>query len=175
MANNEADIYDMECMSPLYATPPHSPSSELSSPGQLPSINNIDECAGSGAASLNGGGHGASSSSGGKSILADNHFARDTHMRIILGNLKENQASSSRLVRIIHSNLNIISNVVLYFSKNKRSGITTNPAMRLIRSRFDSAAQLIRRTNNILSSNSQGSSSIGVKSGTFQWRKESQM
>lgn len=61
------------------------------------------------------------------------------------------------------------------FSKSKRSGITTNPAMRLIRSRFDSAAQLIRRTNNILSSSSQGSSSIGVKSGTFQWRKESQM
>lgn len=40
-----------------------------------------------------------------------------------------------------------------------------------------SAAQLIRRTNNMLSSNSnsQGSSSIGIKSGTFQWRKESQM
>ncbi|XP_073816453.1 uncharacterized protein isoform X2 [Musca autumnalis] len=156
MASNEADLYDMECMSPLYATPPHSPSSELSSPGQLPSINNIDDCTG-GASALNGGcGNGpSSSSSGGKSVLPDNHFARDTHMRIILGNLKENQASSS--------------------SKSKRSGITTNPAMRLIRSRFDSAAQLIRRTNNILSSNSQGSSSIGVKSGTFQWRKESQM
>jgi len=48
--------------------------------------------------------------------------------------------------------------------------------MRLIRSRFDAASQLIRRTNNILSSSSnQGSSSISVKSGTFQWRKESQM
>lgn len=48
----------------------------------------------------------------------------------------------------------------------------------MIRNRFDSAAQLIRRTNNILSSagsSGQGSSSIGVKSGTFQWRKESQM
>ena len=65
---------------------------------------------------------------------------------------------------------------IFLYSKSKRSGITTNPAMRLIRSRFDSAAQLIRRTNNMLSSNSnQGSSSIGVKSGTFQWRKESQM
>lgn len=97
MASNEADLYDMECMSPLYATPPHSPSSELSSPGQLPSINNIDDCAG-GASALNGGcGNGpSSSSSGGKSVLPDNHFARDTHMRIILGNLKENQASSSR-------------------------------------------------------------------------------
>lgn len=93
MASNEADLYDMECMSPLYATPPHSPSSELSSPGQLPSINNIDDCVG--ASSLNGGGSSASCS-GGKSVLPDNHFARDTHMRIILGNLKENQASSSR-------------------------------------------------------------------------------
>lgn len=61
-------------------------------------------------------------------------------------------------------------------SKSKRSGVSSNPAMRLIRSRFDAASQLIRRTNNILSSSSnQGSSSIGVKSGTFQWRKESQM
>ncbi|XP_049303711.1 uncharacterized protein LOC105232825 isoform X1 [Bactrocera dorsalis] len=151
---NEADLYDMECMSPLYATPPHSPSSELSSPGQLPSLNAFDEITAASGSSLSN--HGKSSSSGGKSVLPDNHFARDTHMRIILGNLKETQPSSS--------------------SKSKRSGITTNPAMRLIRSRFDSAAQLIRRTNNMLSSNSnQGSSSIGVKSGTFQWRKESQM
>ncbi|XP_016982181.2 ankyrin repeat domain-containing protein 50 [Drosophila rhopaloa] len=141
---NEADMYDMECMSPLYATPPHSPSSELSSPGQLPGLNAFvdDERAGT--------------SSGGGAKLPDNHFARDTHMRIILGNLKENQPSSS--------------------GKSKRSGVSSNPAMRLIRSRFDAASQLIRRTNNILSSSSnQGSSSIGVKSGTFQWRKESQM
>lgn len=92
MANNEADLYDMECMSPLYATPPHSPSSELSSPGQLPSINNIDDCPGM--SSLNG--SSGPTCSAGKSVLPDNHFARDTHMRIILGNLKENQASSSR-------------------------------------------------------------------------------
>ncbi|XP_068157454.1 ankyrin repeat domain-containing protein 50 [Drosophila tropicalis] len=144
---NDADLYDMECMSPLYATPPHSPSSELSSPGQLPALNAFvddDNRAGT------------SSGGGSKPKLPDNHFARDTHMRIILGNLKENQPSSS--------------------SKSKRSGVSSNPAMRLIRSRFDSAAQLIRRTNNMLSSSSnQGSSSIGVKSGTFQWRKESQM
>ncbi|BFF92372.1 ankyrin repeat domain-containing protein 50 [Drosophila madeirensis] len=142
---NEADMYDMECMSPLYATPPHSPSSELSSPGQLPGLNAFvdDDRAGT-------------SSGGAKASLPDNHFARDTHMRIILGNLKENQPSSS--------------------GKSKRSGVSSNPAMRLIRSRFDAASQLIRRTNNILSSSSnQGSSSIGVKSGTFQWRKESQM
>lgn len=74
--------------------------------------------------------------------------------------------------------MNII--FLLHFRKSlKRSGITTNPAVRLLRNRFDSAAQLIRRTNNILSSgshnNQEGSSSIGVKSSTFQWRKESQM
>lgn len=67
----------------------------------------------------------------------------------------------------------------LFYRKSlKRSGITTNPAVRLLRNRFDSAAQLIRRTNNMLSSsssNNEGNSSIGVKSGTFQWRKESQM
>lgn len=96
MPSNEADLYDMECMSPLYATPPHSPSSELSSPGQLPSINNIDD--GAGASALNGGSSSGASCSGSKSVLPDNHFARDTHMRIILGNLKENQASSSRYV-----------------------------------------------------------------------------
>ncbi|XP_037910341.1 uncharacterized protein LOC119651072 isoform X2 [Hermetia illucens] len=141
---NEADMFDMECMSPLYATPPHSPSSELSSPGQLPSHLTFEEI---------GGVSGYTS----KPIAnADHHFARDTHMRIILGNNKESNHSS----------------------KSKRSGIATNPAVRMIRSRFDSAAQLIRRTNNILnitSNSNQGSSSIGVKSGTFQWRKESQM
>lgn len=59
MRLNEADLFD--CMSPLYASPPHSPSSDLSSPHDdnvaVISTNN-----------------------------ADNHFARDTHMRIILGN-----------------------------------------------------------------------------------------
>ncbi|XP_055853257.1 ankyrin repeat domain-containing protein 50 isoform X1 [Episyrphus balteatus] len=156
-ASNDADMYDMECMSPLYATPPHSPSSELSSPGQLPSINAFEEIGGA----TSGNNHSTSAGGGGgsKSSSTDNHFARDTHMRIILGNLKDTSQSSSN-------------------NKSKRSGIATNPAMRMIRSRFDSAAQLIRRTNNMLSissSNNQGSSSIGVKSGTFQWRKESQM
>lgn len=57
---NEADLFD--CMSPLYATPPHSPSSDLSSPRDDPIMsNNLT------------------------SVNSD-HFARDTHMRIILGN-----------------------------------------------------------------------------------------
>lgn len=57
---NDADLFD--CMSPLYATPPHSPSSDLSSPRD-------DQTATRTLTSVN----------------AD-HFARDTHMRIILGN-----------------------------------------------------------------------------------------
>lgn len=103
MVVNDADLYDMECMSPLYATPPHSPSSELSSPGQLPSINAFEEIGGAGG-NIGGGsahhhtnGGAGGGSSNGKSALSDNHFARDTHMRIILGNLKEsNQTPSSR-------------------------------------------------------------------------------
>ncbi|XP_055384961.1 uncharacterized protein LOC129614395 isoform X2 [Condylostylus longicornis] len=153
--SNDADMFDMECMSPLYATPPHSPSSDLSSPGQLPQNHVFEEIGGNHIGLGNGlaATHNIGSSQKNASST-DNHFARDTHMRIILGNCKDSNNSAN---------------------KSKRSGIATNPAMRLIRSRFDSAANLIRRTNNMLSSNNQGSSSIGVKSGTFQWRKESQM
>lgn len=68
---NEADLFDLGCMSPLYASPPHSPSSDVSSPGQQQ--HGGDECA-SGEAN-------AKSAS-----ITDNHFTRDTHMRIILGN-----------------------------------------------------------------------------------------
>jgi ankyrin repeat domain-containing protein 50 len=57
---NDADLFD--CMSPLYATPPHSPSSDLSSPHD-------DIITGNNLTSVN-----------------SDHFARDTHMRIILGN-----------------------------------------------------------------------------------------
>jgi ankyrin repeat domain-containing protein 50 len=57
---NDADLFD--CMSPLYATPPHSPSSDLSSPrDDHNTTNNLT------------------------SVNSD-HFTRDTHMRIILGN-----------------------------------------------------------------------------------------
>lgn len=55
-------------MSPLYASPPHSPSSDVSSPGQQ----QAEEGAGEGNAK--------------STSITDNHFTRDTHMRIILGN-----------------------------------------------------------------------------------------
>lgn len=68
-------------MSPLYATPPHSPSSDISSPGQHPSLPNFEE----------------SSNVATNQTLTNqmkmDHFARDTHMRIILGNAhKESQS-----------------------------------------------------------------------------------
>ncbi|XP_058813085.1 uncharacterized protein LOC131677350 [Topomyia yanbarensis] len=152
MNPNDADLFDLGCMSPLYATPPHSPSSDISSPGQNQPPSSLAQL-GKQFEEMN------ISLSNNSTIMnpSDNHFARDTHMRIILGNNQKDQLQGGK--------------------SSKRSGIATNPAMRLIRNRIDSAAQLIRRTNNILSSggSGQGSSSIGVKSGTFQWRKESQM
>lgn len=152
MNPNDADLFDLGCMSPLYATPPHSPSSDISSPGQGQPPSSL-ALLGKQFEEMN------ISLSNNSTIMnpADNHFARDTHMRIILGNNQKEQQPGGK--------------------SSKRSGIATNPAMRLIRNRIDSAAQLIRRTNNMLSSggSGQGSSSIGVKSGTFQWRKESQM
>ncbi|XP_035899264.1 ankyrin repeat domain-containing protein 50 [Anopheles stephensi] len=159
---NDADLFDLGCMSPLYATPPHSPSSEISSPGQNQPPSSL-ALLGKQFEEMN------ISLSNNSTIMNphDNHFARDTHMRIILGN---NQKEGGQLQ-------GANGGAGAGGKSSKRSGIATNPAMRLIRNRIDSAAQLIRRTNNILSSggNNQGSSSIGVKSGTFQWRKESQM
>ncbi|XP_053661385.1 ankyrin repeat domain-containing protein 50 [Anopheles marshallii] len=160
---NDADLFDLGCMSPLYATPPHSPSSEISSPGQNQPPSSL-ALLGKQFEEMN------ISLSNNSTIMNphDNHFARDTHMRIILGN---NQKEVGGQLQGASGGAGAGG------KSSKRSGIATNPAMRLIRNRIDSAAQLIRRTNNILSSggNNQGSSSIGVKSGTFQWRKESQM
>ncbi|XP_050086792.1 uncharacterized protein LOC126571928 isoform X3 [Anopheles aquasalis] len=164
MNPNDADLFDLGCMSPLYATPPHSPSSEISSPGQNQPPSSL-ALLGKQFEEMN------ISLSNNSTIVNphDSHFARDTHMRIILGN---NQKEGH------HQHSGSASGAGGGGGGGKSSKrITTNPAMRLIRNRIDSAAQLIRRTNNMLSSgsNNQGSSSIGVKSGTFQWRKESQM
>lgn len=80
-ASNDADLSELGCMSPLYATPPHSPSSEISSPGaQHPSLQFEDGITATSTLSTNG--------------LKMDHFTRDTHMRIILGNAsKEAQAA----------------------------------------------------------------------------------
>lgn len=90
MLTNDADLSDLGCMSPLYATPPHSPSSEISSPGaQHPSLQFEDGITVTStlAAQQPQQQHG--------SPLKMDHFTRDTHMRIILGNAsKEAQAAA---------------------------------------------------------------------------------
>lgn len=58
-----ADLSDVGCMSPLYATPPISPNSDTNGP-------NFDEQFKT------------------SSAIFNEHFARDTHMRIILGTNK---------------------------------------------------------------------------------------
>lgn len=87
MLSNEADVSEMGgggCMSPLYATPPHSPSSEISSPGaQHPSLPHFE--GGSNDAAAAAAAAAANSTALANQIKMD-HFARDTHMRIILGN-----------------------------------------------------------------------------------------
>jgi hypothetical protein len=86
--NNDADLFDLGCMSPLYATPPHSPSSDVSSPGQNQPPSSL-ALLGKQFEEMN------INMSATSTICnpPDNHFARDTHMRIILGNKdsKDNQ------------------------------------------------------------------------------------
>lgn len=87
---NDADLFD--CMSPLYASPPHSPSSDLSSPhddnNAMANCNNLT------------------------SVNSVDHFARDTHMRIILGNnikeQKEKEAYENLLLFSSERSLNCI-------------------------------------------------------------------
>lgn len=89
MNPNDADLFDLGCMSPLYATPPHSPSSDISSPGQNQPPSSL-ALLGKQFEEMN------ISLSNNSTIMhpPDNHFARDTHMRIILGNnQKEPQQS----------------------------------------------------------------------------------
>ncbi|CAH2101957.1 unnamed protein product [Euphydryas editha] len=122
--------------SPLYASPPRSPS-EPRSPSPLPesqppSLTNVQPA------------------------VSDTHFNRDTHMRIILGRGRDKPATERQ------------------DSKNKRNGIVTNPAMRLVanvRNGLDNAAANIRRTGVALAA-SASSANPAVKTNAFQWRKE---
>lgn len=73
-------------MSPLYASPPHSPNSDISSPGQALPPHGFDEI-----------GSGMSTTTASQAFHHDHHFARDTHMRIILGNCnKEKEAKEAK-------------------------------------------------------------------------------
>ncbi|CAH2056153.1 unnamed protein product, partial [Iphiclides podalirius] len=131
---------ERDSTSPLYASPPRSPVSDICSPTAQP---------------LAAFGSQPPSLSSVQPALTDTHFNRDTHMRIILG--RDSKPSNDRSD-----------------SKNKRNGIVTNPAMRLVanvRNGLDNAAANIRRTGVALAA-SASSANPAVKTNAFQWRKE---
>ncbi|XP_061728069.1 ankyrin repeat domain-containing protein 50 isoform X1 [Cydia pomonella] len=154
---------DRDNMSPLYASPPRSPISDICSPTQ--------PTHGSQPPSLTA-----------QPVLTDTHFNRDTHMRIILGRDTKPQqerdsvaASKSRQAynRLVGS-LGRARGRIFKKTKGKRNGIVTNPAMRLVanvRNGLDSAAANIRRTGVALAA-SASSANPAVKTNAFQWRKE---
>ncbi|XP_064076065.1 ankyrin repeat domain-containing protein 50 [Vanessa tameamea] len=150
--------------SPLYASPPRSPSEPRSPsplPGsQPPSLTNVQP------------------------TVSDTHFNRDTHMRIILGRGRDKPATerqdsevvlSTRIAyKRIMGSLGRARGRIFKQTKNKRNGIVTNPAMRLVanvRNGLDNAAANIRRTGVALAA-SASSSNPAVKTNAFQWRKE---
>ncbi|XP_031330499.1 ankyrin repeat domain-containing protein 50 isoform X1 [Photinus pyralis] len=92
--------------------------------------------------------------------MSDTHFARDTHMRIILGN--SGSSSSSKTDKKTEN-----SNISSGNSKPKRNGIVTNPALRLVanvKNGLDTAAANFRK--------STSSSNPSTKTNSFHWRKE---
>ncbi|XP_076253776.1 uncharacterized protein LOC143192364 isoform X4 [Rhynchophorus ferrugineus] len=97
--------------------------------------------------------------------LPDNHFARDTHMRIILGSSgnspfgKDKKAEEKQEKE---SNNSKQSN-----QKSKRNGIVTNPALRLVanvKNGLDTAAANLRKT--------ASGANPASKTNSFHWRKE---
>ncbi|XP_053621795.1 ankyrin repeat domain-containing protein 50-like isoform X2 [Plodia interpunctella] len=152
--------------SPLYASPPRSPVSDICSPTQP----------------IGGVGSQPASLTAVQSIQQDTHFNRDTHMRIILGreckpqdrNDSEIRPSKSRVAynRLVGSFGRARGRI--FKTKNKRNGIVTNPAMRLVanvRNGLDNAAANIRRTGVALAASASSSNPV-VKTNAFQWRKE---
>ncbi|XP_047513171.1 ankyrin repeat domain-containing protein 50 [Pieris napi] len=142
--------------SPLYASPPHSPQRDRDDSSQPPSLTS-------------------------QPLVTDTHFNRDTHMRIILG--RESKPDRNESVVFLASRLAYNKFVgglgkargkIFKKTKNKRNGIVTNPAMRLVanvRNGLDNAAANIRRTGVAIAA-SASSSNPAVKSNAFQWRKE---
>lgn len=106
----------------------------------------------------------------------DTHFARDTHMRIILGNSnsngkndkkQENTNQSQRYVNeIIRKFHNLYVRNSFSNSKPKRNGIVTNPALRLVanvKNGLDSAAANLRK--------STSSANPSTKTNSFLWKE----
>lgn len=113
----------------------------------------------------------------------DNHFARDTHMRIILGNSsnlgvgkdkkadekqdKESNNTKQRYSYYIKITDYLISCSVCSNQKSKRNGIVTNPALRLVanvKNGLDTAAANLRK--------SASGANPASKTNSFHWRKE---
>lgn len=98
------------------------------------------------------------------SNMPDTHFARDTHMRIILGNSGSSSSSKTdKKTNQGHENSNISGGN----SKPKRNGIVTNPALRLVanvKNGLDTAAANFRK--------STSSANPSTKTNSFHWRKE---
>ncbi|XP_068622385.1 ankyrin repeat domain-containing protein 50 [Battus philenor] len=159
---------ERDSTSPLYASPPRSPVSDICSPTTQP---------------LAAFGSQPPSLTAVQPVLTDTHFNRDTHMRIILGRDSKPSndrsdhevwtARSSTYSKIVGS-LGRARGRIFKKTKNKRNGIVTNPAMRLVanvRNGLDSAAANIRRTGVALAA-SASSANPAVKTNAFQWRKE---
>ncbi|XP_030754817.1 ankyrin repeat domain-containing protein 50-like isoform X3 [Sitophilus oryzae] len=97
--------------------------------------------------------------------VSDNHFARDTHMRIILGNSGNSVFGKDKKPEDKHekeTNNSKHSN-----QKSKRNGIVTNPALRLVanvKNGLDSAAANLRK--------SASGANPASKTNSFHWRKE---
>ncbi|CAH0549633.1 unnamed protein product [Brassicogethes aeneus] len=98
----------------------------------------------------------------------DTHFARDTHMRIILGNSGNSSAFGSKTDKKSDNNADN-SNSKSSNQKPKRNGLVSNlnPALRLVanvKNGLDSAAQNLRK--------STSGNNPSTKTNSFHWRKE---
>ncbi|XP_063929654.1 ankyrin repeat domain-containing protein 50 isoform X4 [Zophobas morio] len=92
----------------------------------------------------------------------DTHFARDTHMRIILGNASGAAVGNKDKKEQSHE-----SNSKSSSQKPKRNGIVTNPALRLVanvKNGLDTAAANLRK--------STSGANPSTKTNSFHWRKE---
>ncbi|CAH1118393.1 unnamed protein product [Phaedon cochleariae] len=93
----------------------------------------------------------------------DTHFARDTHMRIILGNSSNSPFSKDKKSEQSSENPSSKSSN----QKSKRNGIVTNPALRLVanvKNGLDTAAANLRK--------SASGANPASKTNSFHWRKE---
>lgn len=93
----------------------------------------------------------------------ESHFARDTHMRIILGNTSGSTPTPKSEKKNENNELVAKTNN----QKSKRNGIVTNPAMRLVanvKNGLDSAAANLRK--------SASGANPSIKTNSFHWRKE---